>query len=460
MERNILDFIESHVVAVSPIERKANLALWDYRTSGDPDQQRLHTASRKALKQVYSNREHYARVRTYDEEAVSAQPATQRQLRLMRLRFARNQLPADVIDRLVEQETDVGRTIHTYRVLLDGEKLSFVEVAEILRESNDGDRRKGVWEASMRMGDEIGPDLVRLVGIRNRAARDLDYRDYYHMALDLQELDESQLLETIDSIVEHTETAYRRAKKALDVELSERYRVPQTRLMPWHYSATFLQSAPPQKEVNFDRYYDDKDLPELAASFFRGIGLEVEDIIARSEFSPPTTQPMHPLCLHVDRGSDDIRVLGSLEQGEQSMATILEQLGRAAYLKYLGDDLPYLLRGVAHPSTGEAVATFMGRMSREPEFLTTVAGANKSGVTRAMRGIRERQRLSRLIKARWVAVMVHFEKALYENPGRDLNRIWWELIERNPAHQDSRGPPRTPGLGHHPRARHARREFP
>jgi peptidyl-dipeptidase A len=35
-----------------------------------------------------------------------------------------------------------------------------------------------------------------------------------------------------------------------------------------------------------------------------------------------------------------------------------------------------------------------------------------------------------LIFSRWCQVMLRFEKGLYENPDQDLNRLWWDLVEK------------------------------
>jgi peptidyl-dipeptidase A len=35
-----------------------------------------------------------------------------------------------------------------------------------------------------------------------------------------------------------------------------------------------------------------------------------------------------------------------------------------------------------------------------------------------------------LIFSRWCQVMLRFEKGMYENPGQDLNGLWWELVEK------------------------------
>jgi peptidyl-dipeptidase A len=38
-------------------------------------------------------------------------------------------------------------------------------------------------------------------------------------------------------------------------------------------------------------------------------------------------------------------------------------------------------------------------------------------------------RTGQLVFARWCLVMVHFERALYAHPGRDLAGTWWDLVE-------------------------------
>ncbi len=35
-----------------------------------------------------------------------------------------------------------------------------------------------------------------------------------------------------------------------------------------------------------------------------------------------------------------------------------------------------------------------------------------------------------MVFSRWAQVMFRFEKSMYENPDQDLNRRWWELVEK------------------------------
>ena len=43
---------------------------------------------------------------------------------------------------------------------------------------------------------------------------------------------------------------------------------------------------------------------------------------------------------------------------------------------------------------------------------------------------RRQRRDKLLIFSRWCQVMLRFEVALYRNPDQDLNKLWWDLVEK------------------------------
>jgi len=43
-----------------------------------------------------------------------------------------------------------------------------------------------------------------------------------------------------------------------------------------------------------------------------------------------------------------------------------------------------------------------------------------------------------LVFSRWCQVMLRFEKSMYENPDQDLNKLWWDMVEK---YQGLRRPP-------------------
>src|SRR6266436_318948 len=58
----------------------------------------------------------------------------------------------------------------------------------------------------------------------------------------------------------------------------------------------------------------------------------------------------------------------------------------------------------------------MGRKVAEPAAFDETAG--------------RMQRNQLLIFSRWCQVMLRFEKGMYENPDQDLNKLWWDLVEK------------------------------
>src|SRR5206468_3641014 len=49
---------------------------------------------------------------------------------------------------------------------------------------------------------------------------------------------------------------------------------------------------------------------------------------------------------------------------------------------------------------------------------------------RVSAGARKSLRCEMLIFLRWAITLVRFERELYRSTGQDLNRLWWEYVER------------------------------
>ena len=112
------------------------------------------------------------------------------------------------------------------------------------------------------------------------------------------------------------------------------------------------------------------------------------------------------------------------------METILHELGHAIYSKYHDPNEPWLLREPAHSFTTEAVAMLFGRLSRNAYWMREMLGLSDAE-TAKIEAVSDRYlRFQQVLFVRWVLVMYHFEKALYADPDRDLNDLWWDLVER------------------------------
>jgi peptidyl-dipeptidase A len=414
---------------VAPLLRDANVHSWDAATGGGDAALELASKARAAAAMVFSDAEGARQVREWLASDEVRDPLLRRQLVLLDHEFTRSQLPKETIEDLVARAAELEHVFHTFRATFRGERRSNNELLDALRGTTDSGVRREAWEASKEIGREAAGPLRELVRRRNAAARSLGFDNYYLMELHLQELGEERLFALVDEFRDRTDEPFRRFRAEMDAKLAERFGVGTDELRPWHWDDFFGQEAPSVSgAVDLDRFFADLDPVALAAEFFRGIGLEVDDVLARSDLYEREGKDQHAFCVDVDR-QGDVRVLCNLRPNEKWTSTILHELGHAAYDRNIPRGLPYFLRTIAHTLTTEAIAMYMGRLTRDPRWLRDVARAELA--PGEADDVRAQLRAAMLVATRWMLVMVYFERELYRDPDRaDLDSLWWDLVER------------------------------
>jgi peptidyl-dipeptidase A len=427
-EAEVRAFIDGHVERIAPLMRESNLAAWDAATGADPQAHERSARARAAYKTVYADATNARLVRTWLASEDVRDPLLRRQLVLLDNEYTGNQLPPETIEDLVRRATELEQTFTEFRATFAGERATNNQLLDVLRDERDVATRREAWEASKQIGREVAEPLRELVRRRNAAARSLGFPDYYVMELRLQELDEERLFAILDEFRDRTDAPYRRFRDELDARLAARFGVAAEALRPWHWEDPFGQEAPGVGTVELDDVFRDHDSVRIAADFFRGIGLPADDVLARSDLYEREGKDQHAFCIDVDR-EGDVRILCNMRPNEKWMGTLLHELGHAVYDSYVPRDLPFIVRGPAHILTTEAVAMYMGRLTRDPSWLREVMGAGL-GDDEAD-DVRAQLRAAMLVAARWMLVMAYFERELYRDPDRpDLNALWWDLVER------------------------------
>jgi peptidyl-dipeptidase A len=71
-----------------------------------------------------------------------------------------------------------------------------------------------------------------------------------------------------------------------------------------------------------------------------------------------------------------------------------------------------------------------GRMSKNTEWLTKIAGLSATDAQRLSATAFKTLRSEMLIFMRWAITLIRFERELYRNSAKDLNRLWWEYVSR------------------------------
>lgn len=427
---------------VAPAEKTFKEAWWRLATTGTDEARDELVRAGTGFTRLFADRDEREKVRGwYEKRDLLESSLLRRQVEVVYRLFAAHGGDEATLVRIEELEAEANAIYGNHRGSVGGREVVDNEVREILRTSDDEALRREAWEASKTVGRKVEGIVRELARLRNRLARDAGYPDHYRRSLDLQDIEAGEL----DAIMSHLEAAtdapFASLKSDLDASLGSRFSVET--VMPWHLSDPFFQELPKDPSLDTDGFFRDADLEALTRRTYDNMGLEVRDILARSDLYEREGKSQHAFCLAVGREYPyDVRVLANVRPDAYWMDTMLHEFGHAVYDKNINPKLPYFLRSYAHTSTTEAIALMMGSLAEDPTWLSAVAGVPED----RLRADRERllgvARANRLVFVRWALVMFHFEKALYENPDReDLDSLWWDLVEhlqfvKRPPHRD------------------------
>ena len=428
-EKQLQEFINSHVEKVKPMHKAANLAYWDAATSGKAEDYEKVSELTLKIRQVYSDPEDFAFIKQVKESGRPKDHLLARQLDMLYNAYLGNQIEPELLKEIVDLGTEIEKNFSVFRGTIDGEKVTDNQIKEILKDETDSAKRKKAWLAGKQVGEAVAADIVRLVKLRNKAARKLGFDNFHTLSLTTAEQDVKELDRIFNELYELTNEPFRQVKADLDRILAAKYGVAKDELMPWHYHDPFFQETPMVYDLDLDRYYEDKDVKELAVDFYNSIGLSVESILDDSDLYEREGKNPHAFCTDIDR-EGDVRILCNLKNNETWMETILHELGHAVYDKYQDPEVPYLLREPAHIFTTEAIAMFFGRLSRDADWMQQMLELSDEQRREIEEVTEKYAQLKQLIFARWAMVMYDFEKQLYANPDQDLNALWWKTVEK------------------------------
>jgi peptidyl-dipeptidase A len=423
-------FIAAHEAKIRPLEIEVSRSWWLANTTGQDEAFQRKQELETQLDLALADRQRFAELKKLHSQIGDIQdPQLARQIKILYLQYLAKQLDPDLLKQMVAKSNAVEQAFNVYRPQVDGKEYTDNDVRQILITSKDSARRKAFWEASKGVGSVVEADLKDLVRLRNEAARGLGFPNYHVMQLYLAEQDQKQVLQLFDELDALTREPFTAAKSEIDRRLAENFGIPIDELRPWHYHDPFFQESPAVFQGDLDAVYKDADIVALCRRFYAGIGLPIDDVLARSDlFEKPGKSP-HAFCTDIDR-QGDVRVLANIVPNEKWMATMLHELGHAVYSsKYIPRELPYVLRTDAHILCTEGVAMMFERFSKSAEWLAAMNVPVPDPATFNETGARMR-RNQLLIFSRWCQVMFRFEKGLYEEPTQDLNKLWWDLVEK------------------------------
>jgi len=423
------DFIKKLEAQYASLYKETALASWNAETTGNEEEYKKAADLEYKMSQIFANKNDFEKIKKIKESGHIKDELLVRQMNIIYNAFLGEQIDTNKTRAMIDKQSQISQTFNKFRPVVGTDTLTDNQIEATLRTSTDNKLLEESWNASKKSGAAVAEQVIELVKMRNEAAKELGFKNYHEMSLSLSEQDPEQIEKLFDELDSLTRDSFAQLKNEMDEYFAQRYKVKKEELMPWHYQNRFFQEAPKIYPVDLDVYYKDKDVVALTKTYFKGVGLDIDDMLAKSDMFERKGKNQHAFCTDIDR-EGDVRVLCNTQNNASWMNTLLHEFGHAVYSKYNDRALPYFLRDAAHTFTTEAIAMFFGRLASNPQWMVENLGISKEEAAKIADDCYKTLRLEQLTFSRWAQVMYRFEKGMYEDPDRGLNKLWWDLVEK------------------------------
>jgi peptidyl-dipeptidase A len=421
--------IKTFEAKVKPLFKEMSLAYWNASITGNEADYQKSLDAEMAVNKILADTAFFAQIKKVRDDKQITDTLIQRQIEMIYASMVTKQVDTNLTKQISELQNKIEQKFSTYRAVIDGKKYTDNEIEEILHSSTDSKKLEKAWVSVKELGPVVAEDIKNLAKLRNQVAKSIGFNNYQEMKLTLDEQNPKDIEQLFDELDNLTRDAFAKLKSDMDDKLAARCKVKKEDLMPWHYQNRFFQEAPAIYNVDLDGYYKDKDVVKLTKDYYASIGMDITDILNHSDLFEKEGKNQHAYCTDIDN-EGDIRVLCNVKPNNQWMGTMLHEFGHGVYDKYIDMKVPYLLREPAHTFTTEAIAMMMGRLSTNGEWMKAMGIIDEKEAEKVKTEGFKMLRLEQLVFSRWAQVMYRFEKGLYENPDQDLNKLWWDLVEK------------------------------
>lgn len=423
------DFIKTFEAKYIPLYKETTLASWNANISGKDEDYKLSADKEFELNKMFSDKSDFEKLKKFKESGAITDTLKSRELLLLYNAFLGNQIDTTKMKAMIDLESEIEKKFNVFRAEIGGKEYTDNQIEKILKKSTDSDSLKEAWLATKKAGVNVEKDVIKLVKLRNASAKELGYANFHEMKLKLSEQDPKEIEKLFDELDSLTKDGFAKLKDEMDEYFAKHYKIKKADLMPWHYQDRFFQEAPKIYDVDLDKYYKGKDLVKITEDYYKGIGMDISDLVKKSDLKEKKGKNQHAFCSDLDN-EGDVRVLCNVVDNEYWMNTLMHEYGHACYDKYIDRTLPFLLRDPAHTFTTEAIAELFGRFASNPQWLKDVGVIDDKVKKEIEENVNKNLRLQMIVFSRWSQVMYRFEKAMYENPDQDLNKLWWDLVEK------------------------------
>lgn len=242
--------------------------------------------------------------------------------------------------------------------------------------------------------DYISKDIVKLVKARNDYAKKNGFANFYEMKLAEQGKDSKQIDVMFEKITNATN----------EVEKNQK-------------------SISKETENLISSRLDKSNILGICSDVYKQMGWNIMEMPIKEFDLFPRKNKINSRQTNSIDPNKDVRVLADLDTEKRplfSISTLMHELGHAVHYSSFGEKLPYNQKEIASETLDEGVALLMGGLMEKEGTLAKVLELPE----KSAKEINEASLFNKADKIRSYIQVDRFEKAMYENPEQDLNKLW------------------------------------
>ena len=426
-EADFLQFRQELSRKLHKKETEINKAAWDFYLNGSKENRKKYNAVLQQYDTIYQDKSAYKQLKSIRRKEIK-NPLLKEQLEELLDNF-KQEMNANKAEEILSKMTNkISAKYNSYHFELDGQKTTKQALQKILEMSTNEQERQKAYNALVKQGDFIANDMVKLVKKRNEFAKSKGYKNFFEYKLyNSFGVEAKQVEELFDELSEIAKKTALQNRKATDAELKKIFKTEH--LEPWHYQ--YKISGNPLNKL--DKYIKDKNTPvEIAKSIYKDMGWDIDKLPITMDLFPRENKNAHAgFSFGVDTNRD-VRILANLNKSAFDIEALCHELGHAVYELGISDKIPYLCRQPASKAMTEAVAKMMQHIYIKESVLPQKLGISE----KLAQELKEYDKKSAANYVQNIVFYFKFEKAMYENPDRNLKKLWYKLnkkyMKKNP----------------------------
>jgi len=202
--------MRKYQVEVLELFKNITNAEWEAMTTGKDEAFQRLSEARLAYAKYHSNKEIYEKIKdlrskvSLSQAKISLNQEENRAAKVMELAYAQNQLPEDLQKKMFDMSSEIEKVFQNHRPKLDGKDYSNNDLLEMIAAETDSAKRQQIWQGLKQVGGEVNEKIIALAKVRNEAAKQLGFKNYWEMQIVFQDYKPEELLAIFENLEKTT----------------------------------------------------------------------------------------------------------------------------------------------------------------------------------------------------------------------------------------------------------------